>query len=195
MVCPICNSRTSRVTGVEFPTGGPRLIEWLESLGMPDFNAQHGRGHFYVCFEHFDRDDWIVKHNKIIGVRAGAVPSKQGTSRLRIERQIENNPLPEYIIVERKNLEKLFNYCHYCGHAIGKTLDYKITGTNIVYHWYCHLCGNEKGSTKYWSAQRLFSEKSGRRQSSGNLRIVAASLLSPLAYDVGHIFEEIKKFG
>uniref|UniRef100_A0A914D9X3 Uncharacterized protein n=1 Tax=Acrobeloides nanus TaxID=290746 RepID=A0A914D9X3_9BILA len=39
--------------------------------------------------------------------------------------------------MERSCLEQLFKFCYECGQLIGRTLDFTVNGSNIVYNYYC----------------------------------------------------------
>jgi hypothetical protein len=122
MVCPVCNSRSSVKSGVEFPTGGERFQQWILALNIAMTEEElkgKGRHHFFVCFEHFNRNDWILEGSKLVGVQKGAIPGQTASiSRLRCEKLVRGDVFPEFLLVERSNLEELFRFCYDCGHPV-----------------------------------------------------------------------------
>jgi len=186
MVCPKCNAKTSKKNGVPFPSGGKNFNIWVESLKIELTEAErrhYGRQHFYVCFDHFAPAERIIENNKIVGVRPHAIPMDLPGSRLKYT----GSTFPEYVIVHRSCLEDLLKYCKNCGLPINHTLDYTLSGTNITYHYHCAGCKTKTDPTGreiYWSAQPTFEPAKGRSQTTGNLSVVAASILSPISYNV-----------
>lgn len=192
----MCDARSAQKSGVEFPTANPRFQEWVDSLRLNltlDDLKHHGRRHFFVCFEHFPRADWIIENNVITGVRQGSVPIliARASSRLSQERIIENSEFPKFLIVERSCLEQLFKFCYEYGQLIGRTLDFTVNGSNIFYNYYCAKCGSSKGETghskgtrKFWSAHTIFEPGAGKRMTTGNLQLVTSAILAPISYTV-----------
>lgn len=175
MVCPICNAKSSRLTGVRGPTGGARFTTWMEALQFPiEIQNKIYKQQYYICYSHFKEEHLIIENDSVVGVTKDAIPC--------LPDEVEERY--SYFIVDRTQLELLFSFCYKCGTRIGRTLDLTVTGANVVFNYYCVGCGGAKGTRVWWSSHKMEHPGEGRRTSKGTMEAVSACCLSPISYNV-----------
>lgn len=68
MACPLCGKKVAFGKGVKISITAPRLRK-CKLLNVDKYDHR-----LYVCYDHFDPKDHVIKKGKIVGLVKGATP-------------------------------------------------------------------------------------------------------------------------